>query len=146
MKPTATLKLCALLALLAIAGCTVFPIYQLTATEVTTPLKVSGWGIITFRSCTQPDADRRQLAIDPKTLTTRIPAGKCLMVNAYRSASGYQVVHYCNARLAFDPQPGTTYVLNSGMVDQGKCFIEIVKEDLSTDTGVVLEPSVRRAW
>ena len=146
MSPTMKLKLFALLPLLVVTGCTVFPIYQPTATEVTTPLKVSGWGIITFRSCTELDKDRRQLDIDPKTLTTRIPAGKCLMVNAYRSAAGYQVTHYCNARLAFDPEPNTTYVLNSGMVDQGKCFIEIVKEDLSTDTGVVLEPSVRRAW
>lgn len=140
------LKLLALLPLLAMTGCTVFPIYQPAANEVTTPLKVSGWGIITFRLCTQLDKDRRQLDIDPKTLTTRIPVGQCLMVNAYRSASGYQVVHYCNAKLAFDPLPGTTYVVNSGMVDQGKCFIELVKEDLSTDTGLVLEPSVRRAW
>ena len=142
-------KLWLLLALppiLATTGCTVFPVYQPAATDVTTPLKVSGWGVITFRACTQADSERRQLDVDRKTLSTRIPAGKCLMVNAYRSDSGYQVVHYCNARLAFDPQPGTTYVLNSGMVDQGKCFVELVKEDLTTQTGVVLEPSVRRAW
>lgn len=146
MKTNAQLALLLLCSVLLMTGCTAFPIYRPTAKEVTTPLKVSGWGIITFRSCTELDKDRRQLEIDPKTLTTQIPAGKCLMVNAYRSASGYQVTHYCNARLAFDPQPGTTYVLNSGMVDQGKCFIELVKEELSTDTGVVLEPSVRRAW
>jgi hypothetical protein len=146
MKLTTKLALFALFSVLLMTGCTVFPIYRPAATEVTTPLKVSGWGIITFRLCTELDKDRRQLDIDPKTLTTRIPTGKCLMVNAYRSASGYQVTHYCNARLAFDPEPGTTYVLNSGMVDQGKCFIELVKEELSTDTGVVLEPSVRRAW
>lgn len=146
MKLPTKSRLLALLPLLAVIGCTVFPVYQPGPNEVTTPLKVSGWGVITFRLCTELEKERRQLSVDSKTLTTRIPTGKCLMVNAYRSASGYQVVHYCNARLAFDPVPGTTYVLNSGMVDQGKCFIELVKEDLSTDTGLALEPSVRRAW
>jgi len=132
--------------LLALTGCTAFPIYKPAANELTTPLKVSGWGTITFRSCNQLDKDRFQLDVDATTLTGQIPAGGCLMVNAYRSDSGYQVVHYCNTRLVFDPQPKTTYVLNSGMIDQGKCFIEIVREDLSTETGVVMEPSVRRAW
>ena len=135
-----------LVLLLTLTGCTVFPIYRPAANEATTPLKVSGWGIITFRTCNQLDKDRFQLDVDKSTLTGQIPAGQCLMVNAYRSSSGYQVVHYCNARLAFDPQPKTTYVLNSGMIDQGKCFIELVREDLSTETGVVIEPSVRRAW
>lgn len=136
----------ALAAALALAGCTTVPVYRPTATEATTPLKVSGWGTITIRACDQTHKDDRQLDVDPRTLTTRIPAGRCLRVNAHRASSGYQVVHYCNVALAFDPMAGTTYVLNSGMVQEGKCFIELVKEDLSTETGVVPEPSARRAW
>lgn len=133
----------ALLSLLVLGGCTVFPIYKPSAGEPTAPLKVSGWGIITFRYCGQTDKDRQQLDVDSKTLTTRIPAGKRIIVNSYRSSSGYQVVHYCNVRLSFEPVPQNTYVLNSGMVDEGKCFVELVKEDLRTETGLVLEPTVR---
>lgn len=140
---TPNLKRFALLTLVALSGCTVFPVYKPSPAEATAPLKVSGWGIITFRYCDQADKDRKQLDVDAKTLTTLIPAGKRVVVNAYRSDSGYQVVHYCNVRLNFEPEAKSTYVLNSGMVDAGKCFIELVKEDLSTDTGLVLEPSAR---
>ncbi|WP_398497543.1 hypothetical protein [Variovorax sp.] len=128
---------------LALSGCTAFPVYQPAANEPTVPLKVSGWGIITFKYCViESDKSRQQLSIDDKTLTTSVPAGKPIMLNAYRASSGYQVVHYCNARLNFTPKAGNTYVLNSGMVGEGKCFVELVREDLSTDTGLVPEPSV----
>lgn len=127
-----------------LVGCSAFPIYKPTPDQATTELKVSGGIWLSFKACARPKSESYSLDVDAENRTTRIPAdGRPIMVNAYLMSTGYQVMHYCNAALNFYPRPGVTYVVNAGMIGEGRCFIELGKEDLSTKTGVVFESSVR---
>jgi hypothetical protein len=74
-----------------------------------------------------------------------VPAGERLTIGAHIVSDGYQVVHYCRPFLSFVPTAGNTYVMNSALSGEGRCGIELVREDLSKSAGIVLEPSVGRA-
>lgn len=74
-----------------------------------------------------------------------VPAGGRLTLGAHIVSHGYQVVHYCRPFLSFEPTAGNTYLMNSALSGEGRCSIELVREDMSKGAGVALEPSVGRA-
>lgn len=74
-----------------------------------------------------------------------VPAGRRLTIGAHIVSNGYQVVHYCRPFLSFVPTAGNIYLMNSALSGDGRCAIELVREDLSKSAGVTLEPSVDRA-
>lgn len=75
----------------------------------------------------------------------QVPAGARVTVGAHMVTDGYNVIHYCSPYLSFVPTEGSTYVMNAALLGQGRCFVELVREDASSRTGLALEPSVGRA-
>lgn len=75
----------------------------------------------------------------------RIPAGERITVGAHLTSEGYQVTHYCRPFLSFVPKDGQSYVLNSGMNGDGRCFTELVREEAKNSMALAVEPSVDRA-
>lgn len=73
-----------------------------------------------------------------------VPAGQRITVGAHLVSDGYQVIHYCRPFLSFEPRVGQTYLMNSALSGDGRCGVELVREDLSTKTGLAVEPSVSR--
>ena len=71
-----------------------------------------------------------------------IPAGGRITVGANLVSSGYQVMHYCRPFLSFEPKVGQTYFMNSALSGDGRCSVELVREDRSSKTGLVVEHSV----
>lgn len=74
-----------------------------------------------------------------------VPVGGRLTIGAHIVSDGYQVVHYCRPFLSFVPAAGNVYVMNSALSGEGRCVVELVREDLSRTAGLALEPSVDRA-
>lgn len=74
-----------------------------------------------------------------------VPAGQRITVGAHLVSDGYQVIYYCRPFLSFIPQVGQSYVMNSAMGGEGRCLVELVREDAATRTGLAIEPSVARA-
>jgi hypothetical protein len=70
-----------------------------------------------------------------------VPAGARVMLSNYMSYQGYNVISSCHPSLSFKPLAGTSYFLHSGL-SAGQCFIELVRADNSSATGVAPEPSV----
>lgn len=75
----------------------------------------------------------------------RVPTGQRLTVGAHLVSDGYQVIHYCRPFLSFVPGDGETYIMNSALGGDGKCFVELVREDPTKKSGLAIEPSVSRA-
>lgn len=75
----------------------------------------------------------------------RVPAGQRLTFGSHISYSGYQVIHYCRPFLSFIPKSGQIYVMNSALDGDGKCTIELVREDASSKNGLAIEYSVDRS-
>lgn len=71
-----------------------------------------------------------------------VPAGRRVTVGTHISDAGYQVVHFCRPFMSFQPEAGKTYLMNSGLSGNGRCFIELVREDVAADTGVSVERSL----
>lgn len=71
-----------------------------------------------------------------------VPAGQRLTIGAHMTSDGYQVIHYCRPFLSFEPKIGHSYILNSALSGEGRCGVELVREDLSSKTGVSIESSV----
>jgi hypothetical protein len=71
-----------------------------------------------------------------------VPAGQRLTVGAHLVSEGYQVMHYCRPFLSFVPQPGQTYFMNSALDGEGRCVVELVREDPTSLNGLSVEGSV----
>jgi hypothetical protein len=74
-----------------------------------------------------------------------VPAGQRITVGAHLVSDGYQVIHFCRPFLSFEPRAGQVYVMNSALSGDGRCGVELVREDLATSSGLALEPSVAGA-
>jgi hypothetical protein len=123
-----------------VTGCAVIP-YQPAANEVMVPVKYLGAG--SPRMC--KDGKMYSLPSANYSDTYQVPAGQLISLGATLQSSGYNVNYYCSPWLAFKPEANRSYVANAGLSSQGRCFIEVVREDNTRDTGVALEPSVTRA-
>jgi hypothetical protein len=71
-----------------------------------------------------------------------IPAGERITLGAHLTSDGYQIVHYCRPFLSFQPKVGQTYFMNSAMSGDGRCGVELVREDSTSATGLTVEHSV----
>ena len=70
-----------------------------------------------------------------------IPAGARITLGTYMSYSGYNVSYTCYPFLSFRAEAGRTYLIDN-YVREKKCYVELVREDLSKESGVALESSV----
>lgn len=119
---------------LSLAACNALPRYQPATGEAMNRVRVLGQG--EFTMC--KDGVRYKLPIDQPTGDSayfQVPAGERIGISAYLSQQGYQKIIYCSTGLSFIPKAGEAYVTNSGFHDK-KCFIELVGQDDSRDTGV----------
>lgn len=73
----------------------------------------------------------------------QLPVDKRVAIWRYMSVQGYQVITSCHPTLSLVPRQGVTLAIHSGLAKQG-CFIEAVREDAGTDSGVALETSIGR--
>lgn len=96
-------------------------------------------------SCSPSPAPSLQVIRSDGYRMASVPAGQritlqyLMRVNHRSSAAGF---HYsnCTAGLAFMPVSGAVYYLNSRVL-KAQCSIEIVREDRSRDTGLIVERS-----
>jgi hypothetical protein len=132
-------RLAAAVSLLAFGGCSTLPTYEPAATEKTVNVQLLGYGAPSM--C----VDGRKYRLDAKesagAITTQIPVGQRVTLSRYMTYAGYQVTSSCNPSLSLIPKEGVGVILNTGLAD-GRCFIEVVREDRARDTGVALEPTV----
>jgi len=77
--------------------------------------------------------------------TVYVPAGERLTVGVHQVSDGYQVIHFCRPFLSFVPREGSTYVLNSGLSGDGRCFVELARDEPGAPNGLAPEWSVGRA-
>lgn len=112
------------------------------ATDVMVTVKSVGFG--TPQICKDGQMYWAPLAKDVPNAVS-VPAGARLTIGAHIVSDGYQVVHYCRPFLSFVPTAGNIYLMNSALSGEGRCGIELVREDMLKGAGVALEPSVGRA-
>jgi len=74
-----------------------------------------------------------------------VPAGQRITVGAHIVSDGYQVIHYCRPFLSFVPEEGRSYVMNTALTGEGRCFVELVRQDPERENGLAQEPSVAGA-
>lgn len=118
-----------------LAACGVVP-YQPAPNEVLAPVKLVGIG--SPRMCL--DGKMYSLSVDNHQ-TVKVPVGQRITLGSYMYFDGYSVSFSCMPRLSFTPAAGSSYVSNAGLVDQ-RCFMELVREDNTRDTGVVPEMTI----
>lgn len=136
---TVPFRAACLAALLALGGCNTLPAYAPAPAEKLATVRFLGSGVPYM--CVNGARYKLTVAETDGDFTTRIPAGKRVMLWRYLSYAGYQVTSSCSAALSVVAAEGSTIIVNSGL-DAGKCFIEAVREDKSRETGVRIEPSV----
>ena len=117
-------------------ACGVVP-YQPTPQDVLVPVKLVGMG--SPRMCR--DGKLYSLPADASGESVKVPSGQRITFGTFMYFDGYNVSYSCLPRVSFVPEAGRTYVSNSGLRDQ-RCFVEVVREDLSRDTGVAPELSL----
>lgn len=115
--------------------------YQPAPNEPMASVRYLGWDAP--RMC--KDGKMYRLSSMGSSDVYQVPVGSVIAMGANLQSDGYNVVYHCNPWLGFTPEVNRTYVLNAGLVSAGRCFIELVREDNSRDTGVAIEPSVTRA-
>lgn len=133
-------KFLPVLALVTLTACNSLPTYKPDPDEKMVPIRVLGAG--QFSMC--QSGVLYSLPLTKPTENTayiQVPVGGKLGLSVYMSQDGYQHISYCNTGLSFFPKEGKAYVSNTGMRDQ-KCFIELVEQDDTKDTGVKVEPTV----
>ena len=123
-------------AALTLSACNVLPIYQPAPSDAR----------ITFVGLGQPGfcsaAGRFKLDVTEENgvRSALVPAGQRLTLWSYMNFQGYQAMSTCHPALSFTPASRTAYVANAGLVN-GKCFIELVRDDARTATGLAIEPT-----
>jgi len=127
-------------ALSVLGGCAGMPPYQPGADDVMVPIKLFGDG----RPQMCKDGRNYSLATTDTSDTVKVPSGQRISLGAFMQYDGYNVIYTCRPALSFVPRPGQAYVANTGL-NNNRCFIELVREDLSKDTGVAFEPSLAAA-
>jgi hypothetical protein len=121
-----------------LSGCGAMP-YQPAPNEVMAPVRFLGLG--SPMMCR--DGKVYSLNTVDNNNVVKVPVGQRISFGANVRSEGYNVVYTCGAWLGFVPEAGRSYVANAGLVSNGRCFTELVREDASKDTGVSVEPSVR---
>ncbi len=131
-----SLKIAHCLPVVLLSACTL-PVYQPTAGETLVSVKLLA--NTTVQLC--KDNVKYSLNQDATGQAVQVPVGGRIDLNSYMYFTGYNVSYTCFPVLSFIPQAANTYVLDTGLRDN-KCYIELVKEDKSIDTGVSIDTSV----
>jgi hypothetical protein len=73
--------------------------------------------------------------------SVKIPSGKRVsLANFMRFDSG-NFIYTCKPAISFLPKSNATYYLHNYIRDN-KCYMEVVKDDKSTEIGLAFEPSI----
>ena len=136
MRGTSCRAACAVL-LVWLQGCAA--VYTPAANEATTTVRNVGFGEL--RMCRFGKVYQLpQAKDDPKAVI--VPAGQRITLNAQLRSEGYQVSYHCVPAVSFVPEERQLYVANSALSGDGRCGIEVVRDDPASLTGVSIEPSV----
>ncbi|WP_426104009.1 hypothetical protein [Massilia sp. TSP1-1-2] len=138
MKTSSTLLAGAALALLS--ACSGLQLHPSSPSDVTVHFVGIG-GHTQF--CTADGRYATEEFKDNGYRSIKLPVGKLITLWSSMSFAGYNVTSSCAPALAFIPVEGKQYVVNAGLVN-GKCFIEMVREDASVESGVVFDTSVQK--
>jgi hypothetical protein len=123
--------------LVGLQGCAA--VYTPAAGEATSTVRNVGFGEL--RMCRFGKIYQLpQAKGDPKAVI--VPAGQRITLSAHLRSDGYQVSYHCVPAVSFAPEDGLLYVANSALSGDGRCGIEVVRDDKASLTGVSIEPSV----
>ena len=128
-------KFLLVLGLVLVTGCASNPPYPFTKEEKKAYLK----GVNNVAMC--KDGSFYTVTTPEGAKAAPIPAGGRVSLGTYMSYSGYNVTYSCYPFLSFNPHESETYLINT-FVRENKCYIELVREDQTKETGVAFEPSL----
>lgn len=118
-----------------VGGCTL-P-YRSTPNAAHVPVTLVN--TVSPRICIDHQWFRLEVTEQGTTRSVMVPAGKRITLMA-DDALVPSASSNCNPMLSIQPAPGTRLALHSAVAGYA-CFIEVVREDGSTPTGVAPEPS-----
>ena len=119
-----------------LTGC--LPLYQGEAGKPTARLNTAD--LKGPQICTGGQVYRLSSTFDDLAL---IPAGEQIgIASAFHTGDGY-MNYSCRPSISFTPESNTSYVGVLLFKDKA-CYLQILREDPSTPTGLAAEPSVRR--
>lgn len=132
------LRLAALLAALASSGCMMLPTYVADPGRAHAEVHVAGmYGDPSFCRTGMPGFD---LPAADAAGRVPMPSGERVTMADWIYIDLYTVAYSCRPLVSFQPKEGARYVAATGM-DGQRCWIELVREDDATRTGLALEPS-----
>lgn len=114
------------------------PIYKHDPTQSTTKLNTTGMS--SPQVCTQGKAYKLSITDDGMA---EIPTGDRIgIASAFYTGDGH-MNYSCRPTISFTPQDNINYV-GVLLFKNNACYLQILREDPSTPTGLDWEPSVRR--
>lgn len=122
---------------LLLAGCVINPPYTFTPAEKTASLTLLNMSKATMCK----DSEFYSIARPEGKTDAPIPTGERISLGTFMQYSGYNVTYTCYPFLSFIPKEGEKYILHN-FVRNEKCYVELVREDNSTVTGVKYEQSL----
>lgn len=132
------LPLAALLAVAASSGCAMLPTYVPDPGRAHAEVHVAGmYGDPSFCRPGMPGFD---LPAADAAGRVPMPSGERVTMADWIYIDLYTVAYSCRPLVSFHPKEGERYVAATGM-DGQRCWIELVREDEATRTGLALEPS-----
>lgn len=123
---------------LTLLGCG-SPPYKFAADEKSASLKLLHGNQITM--CR--DNKLYSLKARDNSNTVKVPVGKRVSVGTYMSYSGYNMTYSCMPFLSFLPEEDAKYISDSNVVNNN-CYIDLVKENPNSNTGVSFEGSLSK--
>lgn len=135
-------RLCAAAAALALGACSSIPVYTAASGDQIVRLKLSG----PQASMTMCRAGVRYvvpIAHADDTASIVVPAAERITLQSNMVFVGYNVTSRCYPSLSLVPDASAQAIVNTGLY-RNSCYIEVVREDMSTPTGVAIEPTVDR--
>ena len=118
---------------LVLAGCTVLPVYQPTASDA--DIRVIGYG--SPRICMDKTPHNVETNSADKISSFKVPTDKRVTLTSWVYISSGNAAHSCSPSLSFIPESGKKYVMHTGLGASQQCFVEVVEEDPASATGVV---------
>lgn len=122
---------------LLMTGCVVFPPYLAKPNEKTASVKLMGSVEAVFCK----NSEFFSLPLEQNSDYVRVPANERITLETRLLYSGYNITYSCYPSLSFVPEEGGAYALHT-YVREKKCFVELVREDNTTLTGIGIESSV----
>jgi hypothetical protein len=130
-------KVLMVLSVSLLAGCAAHDPYMFSKDEKQASLKLLSAGGVSMCKT----GKLYKLAMPDGAQAAPIPVGgRVDFVSSMFFGDGHYS-YTCFPAISFVPKESETYVLH-GLVRNGRCFLEIVREDQSKETGLAFEPSI----